>query len=55
MLNLLIVDDEQIMRKAISAIVKKYIPEISHVYETDSGRKAVEIARQKQIHIVCMD
>ncbi len=55
MLNLLIVDDEQIMRKAIFSIVQKYIPEIENIYETDSGRKAIEIAREKQIHIVCMD
>lgn len=55
MLNLLIVDDEQIMRKAITAIVRKYIPEIAEIYDADSGRKAVEIAREKRIHMVCMD
>lgn len=55
MLNLLIVDDEQIMRKAITSIVRRYVPEIEHIHDADSGRKAIEIARTEHIHIVCMD
>jgi len=55
MFRLLIVDDEQIMRKAMRMIVGRYIPEIETIYEAESGRAALEIVDREKIHIVCMD
>ena len=43
MYRLLIADDEQITRKAIRMLVDKYVPEITEIFEADSGRAAIEM------------
>lgn len=55
MYSLLIADDEQITRKAIKVLVSKYLPEITEVFEADSGRSAIELAANAHPDIVCMD
>jgi len=55
MCRLLIVDDEVIMREAIKTLVSKYIPEITEIYEAESGREAIELAEKDRPDIICMD
>lgn len=43
MYRLLIADDEQITRKAIRMLVDKYVPEITEIFEADSGRQPLSL------------
>lgn len=55
MYRLLIADDEQITRKAIRMLVDKYVPEITEIFEADSGRAAIELAANVHPDLICMD
>ena len=55
MYKLLIADDEQITRKAIKMLLTKYVPEITEIFETGSGRGAIELSANAHPDIICMD
>lgn len=55
MYKLLIADDEQITRKAIKMLLTKYVPEITEIFETGSGRGAIELSANVHPDIICMD
>lgn len=55
MYTLLVVDDEDIVLKAISHVVKEYCPQVKVVGQTGSGSEAVALALAKKPDFVFMD
>jgi two-component system response regulator YesN len=55
MYNLLIADDEQIVRKGIKTLVDYSALEIGEVYEAENGAQALEMVKSGKIHIVFAD
>lgn len=55
MYKLLIADDEQLERKALRHIVKRYLPELEVVGEARNGGEAVELVREHEPQIILMD
>lgn len=52
--NVLVVDDEHLMREALTRMIKK-IGGFDAVYTADNGRQAIQICESKDIDIVFMD
>ncbi|MBN2795847.1 MAG: response regulator [Clostridia bacterium] len=55
MYNLLIVDDEPLVRRGIKDLVNFETLEIGAVYEASNGEKALEIFKTQRIDIILMD
>lgn len=55
MFNLLIVDDEQWIRKGITAKLSNHELLISRIYEAESSEEALEIMKVKDIHLIITD
>ncbi|MDQ6419668.1 response regulator [Paenibacillus sp. LHD-117] len=55
MCRLLIVDDEEIERKALRMIIERYFPEIEVVGESENGRMAIEMTDTVQPDLITMD
>jgi two-component system, NarL family, invasion response regulator UvrY len=54
LIKLLVVDDHQLVRKGIVSLLKD-VKEIKIIGEASSGEDAIELAREKQPHVVLMD
>lgn len=55
MLKMMIVDDEEIERRALRMMIERYVPEVSVVGEAENGRLAVELAMELQPDLMTMD
>ena len=55
MYQILVVDDETIERKVLCKILKKYVGDVCNIFEAKSGREAVEVFKQEDIHIAILD
>ncbi|MDQ1147861.1 two-component system response regulator YesN [Bacillus sp. SORGH_AS 510] len=55
MLNILIVDDEVIERKALTKIINGSLKDVTVIGEAPNGRKAIEMANEHRPDIIFMD
>lgn len=55
MLKILIVDDENLERKALTKIISSSIENVTVIGEAPNGRKAIEMAREHRPDIIFMD
>ena len=55
MLNVMLVDDEVLERKALGRIISENFDVLRVVYETANGQEAVDYARENPVDIIFMD
>ncbi|EHR36054.1 response regulator transcription factor [Helcococcus kunzii] len=55
MFNLLLVDDEPLMRRGVKSLIDLEKLNIKNVFEAETGRDAIDIAKHEDIDIILMD
>lgn len=53
-IDICVVDDHHIFRKAVCQLVKTF-PRIAHISDAENGLKCLELVAQKQPHVVLLD